>query len=148
MQDVPCCAGDKIKNLFAETRDRTGDLQIFSLTLSQLSYRGFTTLTIVRCSGGEADWQRAKRLAIGLLRHSASLAVVAKNPSGGGHSLNRNPTESTRASRAVQTRKHTHYSLAVVRQPCRLRVLGSISGGGFVRVYMFVFRLRAHYSFI
>jgi hypothetical protein len=25
----------------AETRDRTGDLQIFSLTLSQLSYRGF-----------------------------------------------------------------------------------------------------------
>ena len=24
----------------AETRDRTGDLQIFSLTLSQLSYRG------------------------------------------------------------------------------------------------------------
>ena len=25
---------------FAETRDRAGDLQIFSLTLSQLSYRG------------------------------------------------------------------------------------------------------------
>ena len=25
----------------AETRDRTGDLQIFSLTLSQLSYRGW-----------------------------------------------------------------------------------------------------------
>ena len=25
----------------AETRDRTGDLQIFSLSLSQLSYRGF-----------------------------------------------------------------------------------------------------------
>ena len=25
----------------AKTRDRTGDLQIFSLTLSQLSYRGF-----------------------------------------------------------------------------------------------------------
>ena len=24
----------------AETRDRTGDLQIFDLTLSQLSYRG------------------------------------------------------------------------------------------------------------
>ena len=24
----------------AETQDRTGDLQIFSLTLSQLSYRG------------------------------------------------------------------------------------------------------------
>ena len=29
----------------AETRDRTGDLQIFSLTLSQLSYRGGWTLT-------------------------------------------------------------------------------------------------------
>ena len=27
--------------MHAETRDRTGDLQIFSLTLSQLSYRGF-----------------------------------------------------------------------------------------------------------
>ena len=27
----------------AETRDRTGDLQIFSLTKSQLSYRGHTT---------------------------------------------------------------------------------------------------------
>ena len=26
---------------FAETRDRAGDLQIFSLTLSQLSYRGY-----------------------------------------------------------------------------------------------------------
>ena len=25
---------------YAETRDRTGDLQIFSLTLSQLSYSG------------------------------------------------------------------------------------------------------------
>ena len=29
------------RNENAETRDRTGDLQIFSLTLSQLSYRGF-----------------------------------------------------------------------------------------------------------
>ena len=28
------------KKAYAETRDRTGDLQIFSLTLSQLSYRG------------------------------------------------------------------------------------------------------------
>ena len=31
-------------NTSAETRDRTGDLQIFSLTLSQLSYRGELTL--------------------------------------------------------------------------------------------------------
>ena len=29
---------------YAETRDRTGDLQIFSLTLSQLSYRGHVTI--------------------------------------------------------------------------------------------------------
>ena len=29
----------------AETQDRTGDLQIFSLTLSQLSYRGNTSST-------------------------------------------------------------------------------------------------------
>ena len=35
---------------YAETRDRTGDLQIFSLTLSQLSYRG--------CAGHE--WESAK----------------------------------------------------------------------------------------
>ena len=32
------CKGTEKHN--AETRDRTGDLQIFSLTLSQLSYRG------------------------------------------------------------------------------------------------------------
>jgi hypothetical protein len=30
-------------NKSAETQDRTGDLQIFSLTLSQLSYRGLAT---------------------------------------------------------------------------------------------------------
>ena len=30
-----------VHDFFAETRDRAGDLQIFSLTLSQLSYRGF-----------------------------------------------------------------------------------------------------------
>ena len=37
--DIVCvCTARKNKN--AETRDRTGDLQIFSLTLSQLSYRG------------------------------------------------------------------------------------------------------------
>ena len=33
----------------AETRDRTGDLQIFSLTLSQLSYRGLSTLALKQC---------------------------------------------------------------------------------------------------
>jgi hypothetical protein len=31
------------QRLNAETRDRTGDLQIFGLTLSQLSYRGYTS---------------------------------------------------------------------------------------------------------
>ena len=35
---------------YAETRDRTGDLQIFSLTLSQLSYRGSW-----RCGNRETD---------------------------------------------------------------------------------------------
>ena len=34
-----------IRRIFrASTRDRTGDLQIFSLTLSQLSYRGINEL--------------------------------------------------------------------------------------------------------
>ena len=39
----------------AETRDRTGDLQIFSLTLSQLSYRGS-----VRIVGRENTWSECK----------------------------------------------------------------------------------------
>ena len=33
-------------NIYAQTRTRTGDIQIFSLTLSQLSYLG--------CSGPDA----------------------------------------------------------------------------------------------
>ena len=37
--DERACLG---KQEAAETRDPTGDLQIFSLTLSQLSYRGVT----------------------------------------------------------------------------------------------------------
>ena len=32
----------------AETRDRTGDLQIFGLTLSQLSYRGLASVANIR----------------------------------------------------------------------------------------------------
>ena len=40
----------------AETRDRTGDLQIFSLTLSQLSYRGL--LMAVACSFAPRDTPR------------------------------------------------------------------------------------------
>ena len=36
----------------AETRDRTGDLQIFSLTLSQLSYRGSDALAQVESNLG------------------------------------------------------------------------------------------------
>ena len=41
-QDSICYwhAGGKAKKSNAETRDRAGDLQIFSLTLSQLSYSG------------------------------------------------------------------------------------------------------------
>ena len=52
----------------AETRDRTGDLQIFSLTLSQLSYRGVQSnlaATICRVCGASsqkkkngAQWSR------------------------------------------------------------------------------------------
>ena len=33
----------------AETRDRAGDLQIFSLTLSQLSYRGLRAFAVHPC---------------------------------------------------------------------------------------------------
>ena len=40
----------------AETRDRTGDLQIFSLTLSQLSYRGFEIFESVFCAVGAVLW--------------------------------------------------------------------------------------------
>ncbi len=43
---------------YAETRDRTGDLQIFSLTLSQLSYRG-----ICFCIGYSYKWLAAWRVA-------------------------------------------------------------------------------------
>ena len=35
-------------NKSAETRDQTGDLQIFSLTLSQLSYRGYCWFFIAK----------------------------------------------------------------------------------------------------
>ena len=43
------CAGEcnfsrEGKKRFATSRDRTSDLQIFSLTLSQLSYRGYSKL--------------------------------------------------------------------------------------------------------
>ena len=41
-QIIPGLAQD-ITNANAETRDRTGDFQIFGLTLSQLSYRGLMT---------------------------------------------------------------------------------------------------------
>ena len=40
------------KQHIAETRDRTGDLQIFSLTLSQLSYRGMDAGQFTHTSGG------------------------------------------------------------------------------------------------
>ena len=52
----------------AETRDRTGDLQIFSLTLSQLSYRGDTSL--LKClhlsSGGYGCLSLSRRAAPGI----------------------------------------------------------------------------------
>jgi hypothetical protein len=49
----------------AETRDRTGDLQIFSLTLSQLSYRG----PVERA--GRVVWQGAS-----LIEHKAALLAA------------------------------------------------------------------------
>ena len=39
-------------NINAKTRDRTGDLQIFGLTLSQLSYRGLSFRPRAQCEGG------------------------------------------------------------------------------------------------
>ena len=45
----------------AETRDRTGDLQIFGLTLSQLSYRGY----VFKC-----QTLHAQRLSAYILRKS------------------------------------------------------------------------------
>ena len=39
---------DDTTKAFAATRDRTGDLQIFSLTLSQLSYSGIITHVSVK----------------------------------------------------------------------------------------------------
>jgi hypothetical protein len=40
--------------IYAATRDRTGDLQIFSLTLSQLSYSGFRIRGSNPCLSGES----------------------------------------------------------------------------------------------
>ena len=42
-RDLSHIKEDKVEEAHAETRDRTGDLQIFSLTLSQLSYRGYAS---------------------------------------------------------------------------------------------------------
>ena len=47
----------------AETRDRTGDLQIFSLTLSQLSYRGFEIAESDVGLAGGALWSGQKHEA-------------------------------------------------------------------------------------
>ena len=43
---TPCPLGHGDHKHIAATRDRTGDLQIFSLTLSQLSYSGADQLKI------------------------------------------------------------------------------------------------------
>ena len=52
----------------AETRDRTGDLQIFSLTLSQLSYRGGHSISACQLivkntinTAGERDHQQGNK---------------------------------------------------------------------------------------
>ena len=48
----------KLRN--AETRDRTGDLQIFGLTLSQLSYRGLTI--VISCQVHSKPISNAKQI--------------------------------------------------------------------------------------
>ena len=40
----------------AETQDRTGDLQIFSLTLSQLSYRSLSSKIFGKIIGGKTKF--------------------------------------------------------------------------------------------
>ena len=50
----------------AETRDRTGDLQIFSLTLSQLSYRGSGIMEILQCPCSQ-------QTAYGLMRKNKNM---------------------------------------------------------------------------
>ena len=59
---------DAVNATSAETRDRTGDLQIFSLTLSQLSYRGhiISVTTDMLIIGGV--WR--------VLQHQASVIVI------------------------------------------------------------------------
>ena len=59
----------------AETRDRTGDLQIFSLTLSQLSYRGCVLYVKPKqlCNGRLA---LQKHLSSGSLASPRSLVLV------------------------------------------------------------------------
>ena len=44
----------------AETQDRTGDLEIFSLTLSQLSYRGFRNERKLQCAMREKRSESAR----------------------------------------------------------------------------------------
>ncbi len=58
----------------AETRDRTGDLQIFGLTLSQLSYRG-------RCAEkGHRRRARHNRPAVGLQTTALPLRQPLRHP--------------------------------------------------------------------
>ena len=79
----------------AETRDRTGDLQIFSLTLSQLSYRGSYAIhghnNLVLHSGGsikhsprqshesQGDVHVLRRVAPARVRCSTASLLVRRN---------------------------------------------------------------------
>ncbi len=73
--------------IYAATRDRTGDLQIFSLTLSQLSYSGIFYIFIIYSHTHSVIWytttmgfepMRAEpiRFRIWRLNHSAILPVI------------------------------------------------------------------------
>ena len=59
----------------AETRDRTGDLQIFSLTLSQLSYRGMFATALTNIAQ-----ERAARALTSIAQERACVCARARAP--------------------------------------------------------------------
>ena len=71
-QKVQLCPREPAHQGNAETRDRTGDLQIFSLTLSQLSYRGSCAIKKV-----QRHWTYADKLEAQFRVESFTSARVA-----------------------------------------------------------------------
>ena len=71
--------GERNKSKSAETRDRNGDLQIFSLTLSQLSYRGSCTVSTMSRNG----FMRAALASVTLVSKVAMTQKPLKSESEG-----------------------------------------------------------------